>query len=225
MLLNILHLLEITFLFQRWTQSPTRGWETVLLQLWLCGSKQQWTLCATRRNIRGTHLIRLRAAYRSRHIPEICHKTGLIQESSFPKVIESSKRWWKCRNRFDQIGFVPFNILEPLSALNSPVGDSSLVHRESKVQYRHCTQAHKALWLIVSVFQTSHTLWLFVSQHWHFFSCTYSSKTEDSHFPSDKVLLIRASKPCWDQSCYKPTATTEHDFTIYINAGRRQWPR
>ncbi|XP_048869130.1 epidermal growth factor receptor kinase substrate 8-like protein 1 [Brienomyrus brachyistius] len=34
------------------------------------------------------------------------------------EVIESSKRWWKCRNRFDQIGFVPFNILEPLSALN-----------------------------------------------------------------------------------------------------------
>uniref|UniRef100_A0A3P8TE14 EPS8 signaling adaptor L1a n=1 Tax=Amphiprion percula TaxID=161767 RepID=A0A3P8TE14_AMPPE len=32
------------------------------------------------------------------------------------EVVESSKRWWKCRNRFDQIGFVPFNILEPLSA-------------------------------------------------------------------------------------------------------------
>ncbi|XP_028978907.2 epidermal growth factor receptor kinase substrate 8-like protein 1a isoform X2 [Esox lucius] len=31
------------------------------------------------------------------------------------EVIESSKRWWKCRNRFDQIGFVPFNILEPLA--------------------------------------------------------------------------------------------------------------
>ncbi|XP_064170294.1 epidermal growth factor receptor kinase substrate 8-like protein 1a isoform X2 [Anguilla rostrata] len=34
------------------------------------------------------------------------------------EVIESSKRWWKCRNRYDQIGFVPFNILEPLSAVN-----------------------------------------------------------------------------------------------------------
>lgn len=41
------------------------------------------------------------------------------------EVIESSKRWWKCRNRFDQIGFVPFNILEPLSAVN-------VVRRESK---------------------------------------------------------------------------------------------
>ncbi|KPP62315.1 epidermal growth factor receptor kinase substrate 8-like protein 1-like, partial [Scleropages formosus] len=29
------------------------------------------------------------------------------------QVIESSKRWWKCRNRYGQIGFVPFNILEP----------------------------------------------------------------------------------------------------------------
>ncbi|XP_061741538.1 epidermal growth factor receptor kinase substrate 8-like protein 1a isoform X1 [Nerophis ophidion] len=34
-------------------------------------------------------------------------------------VIESSKRWWKCRNRFGQIGFVPSTILEPLSALNN----------------------------------------------------------------------------------------------------------
>lgn len=40
------------------------------------------------------------------------------------EVVESSKRWWKCRNRFDQIGFVPFNILEPLSALNNPVSRS-----------------------------------------------------------------------------------------------------
>ncbi|CAJ1076864.1 epidermal growth factor receptor kinase substrate 8-like protein 1 [Xyrichtys novacula] len=48
------------------------------------------------------------------------------------EVIESSKRWWKCRNRFDQIGFVPFNILEPLSALNHSGGDSPVVRRESK---------------------------------------------------------------------------------------------
>ncbi|KAJ7989781.1 hypothetical protein DPEC_G00308070 [Dallia pectoralis] len=35
------------------------------------------------------------------------------------EVVESSKRWWKCRNRFDQIGFVPFNILEPLKEGNN----------------------------------------------------------------------------------------------------------
>ncbi|KAG8007084.1 Epidermal growth factor receptor kinase substrate 8-like protein 1 [Nibea albiflora] len=48
------------------------------------------------------------------------------------EVIESSKRWWKCRNRFDQIGFVPHNILEPLSALNNTGRDSPVVRRESK---------------------------------------------------------------------------------------------
>ncbi|XP_032394596.1 epidermal growth factor receptor kinase substrate 8-like protein 1a isoform X2 [Etheostoma spectabile] len=48
------------------------------------------------------------------------------------EVIESSKRWWKCRNRFDQIGFVPSNILEPLSALNNTGRDNPVVRRESK---------------------------------------------------------------------------------------------
>uniref|UniRef100_A0A667Y6U7 EPS8 signaling adaptor L1a n=1 Tax=Myripristis murdjan TaxID=586833 RepID=A0A667Y6U7_9TELE len=48
------------------------------------------------------------------------------------EVIESSKRWWKCRNRFDQIGFVPFNILEPLSALNNNGRQSPVVFRQSK---------------------------------------------------------------------------------------------
>ncbi|XP_020508899.2 epidermal growth factor receptor kinase substrate 8-like protein 1a isoform X1 [Labrus bergylta] len=48
------------------------------------------------------------------------------------EVIESSKRWWKCQNRFDQIGFVPFNILEPLSALNNTGRDNQVVRRESK---------------------------------------------------------------------------------------------
>ncbi|XP_071782882.2 epidermal growth factor receptor kinase substrate 8-like protein 1 isoform X2 [Centroberyx gerrardi] len=37
------------------------------------------------------------------------------------EVIESSKRWWKCRNRFNEIGFVPFNILEPAAHIDSPV--------------------------------------------------------------------------------------------------------
>ncbi|AWP18752.1 putative epidermal growth factor receptor kinase substrate 8-like protein 1 [Scophthalmus maximus] len=48
------------------------------------------------------------------------------------EVVESSKRWWKCQNRFDQIGFVPSNILEPLSALNHTGRDSPVVRRESK---------------------------------------------------------------------------------------------
>ncbi|XP_072225414.1 epidermal growth factor receptor kinase substrate 8-like protein 1a [Leuresthes tenuis] len=48
------------------------------------------------------------------------------------EVIESSKRWWKCRNRFEQIGFVPHNILEPLSALNNTQRDNRVVRTESK---------------------------------------------------------------------------------------------
>ncbi|KAK1794720.1 hypothetical protein P4O66_009888 [Electrophorus voltai] len=36
------------------------------------------------------------------------------------EVIESSKRWWKCRNRFHEVGFVPFNILEPVTHIESP---------------------------------------------------------------------------------------------------------
>ncbi|XP_068439105.1 epidermal growth factor receptor kinase substrate 8-like protein 1 [Clinocottus analis] len=44
-----------------------------------------------------------------------------VQQGETLEVIESSKRWWKCRNRFDQIGFVPFNILDPLARVDSPV--------------------------------------------------------------------------------------------------------
>ncbi|KAG8009094.1 Epidermal growth factor receptor kinase substrate 8-like protein 1 [Nibea albiflora] len=44
-----------------------------------------------------------------------------VQQGEMLEVIESSKRWWKCRNRFNQIGFVPFNILEPMAHIDSPV--------------------------------------------------------------------------------------------------------
>ncbi|KAI4905435.1 hypothetical protein NFI96_016628 [Prochilodus magdalenae] len=43
------------------------------------------------------------------------------------QVIESSKRWWKCRNSYDQIGFVPSNILEPV---NHTEPDSHVVMRK-----------------------------------------------------------------------------------------------
>ncbi|KAM9425558.1 epidermal growth factor receptor kinase substrate 8-like protein 1 isoform 2-T3 [Pholidichthys leucotaenia] len=44
-----------------------------------------------------------------------------VQQGEPLEVLESSKRWWKCRNRFDQVGFVPFNILEPVVHIDSPV--------------------------------------------------------------------------------------------------------
>ena len=33
-------------------------------------------------------------------------------------MLESSKRWWKCRNRFNEVGFVPSNILEPIAHID-----------------------------------------------------------------------------------------------------------
>ncbi|XP_021172394.2 epidermal growth factor receptor kinase substrate 8-like protein 1 [Fundulus heteroclitus] len=44
-----------------------------------------------------------------------------VQQGETLEVIESSKRWWKCRNRYNQVGFVPFNILEPMDHMDSPV--------------------------------------------------------------------------------------------------------
>ncbi|XP_062848337.1 epidermal growth factor receptor kinase substrate 8-like protein 1 [Trichomycterus rosablanca] len=41
------------------------------------------------------------------------------------EVVEASKRWWKCRNRFNEVGFVPFNILEPLSHVESAMSNKS----------------------------------------------------------------------------------------------------
>ncbi|XP_072229032.1 epidermal growth factor receptor kinase substrate 8-like protein 1 [Leuresthes tenuis] len=46
-----------------------------------------------------------------------------VQQGESLEVIESSKRWWKCRNRFNQVGFVPFNILEPMAHIDSPVSN------------------------------------------------------------------------------------------------------
>ncbi|XP_069373181.1 epidermal growth factor receptor kinase substrate 8-like protein 1 isoform X2 [Paralichthys olivaceus] len=44
-----------------------------------------------------------------------------VQQGEKLEVVESSKRWWKCRNSYNQIGFVPFNILEPMAHINSPI--------------------------------------------------------------------------------------------------------
>ncbi|KAJ7985033.1 hypothetical protein DPEC_G00360930 [Dallia pectoralis] len=41
-----------------------------------------------------------------------------VQQGDTLEVVESSKRWWKCRNRFNEVGFVPFNILEPVAHIN-----------------------------------------------------------------------------------------------------------
>lgn len=53
--------------------------------------------------------------------------------SSLEQVLESSKRWWKCRNYFNQVGFVPFNILQPVSHVESPVSSRPLSVRDPHI--------------------------------------------------------------------------------------------
>ncbi|XP_037545499.1 epidermal growth factor receptor kinase substrate 8-like protein 1a [Nematolebias whitei] len=48
------------------------------------------------------------------------------------EVLDSSKRWWKCRNHYNQIGFLPYNILEPLSAVNDAETDNPVLRTDSK---------------------------------------------------------------------------------------------
>ncbi|XP_029954165.1 epidermal growth factor receptor kinase substrate 8-like protein 1 isoform X1 [Salarias fasciatus] len=48
-----------------------------------------------------------------------------VQQGETLEVVESSKRWWKCRNRFNQVGFVPFNILEPVDHIESPTANKA----------------------------------------------------------------------------------------------------
>lgn len=47
------------------------------------------------------------------------------------EVLQSSKRWWKCRNGYGEIGFVPHNILEPI---NHSEVDSSVVMRNHSMK-------------------------------------------------------------------------------------------
>ncbi|XP_072311666.1 epidermal growth factor receptor kinase substrate 8-like protein 1 [Eucyclogobius newberryi] len=50
-----------------------------------------------------------------------------IQKGEVLEVLESSKRWWKCRNRFNQVGFVPNNMLEPMAHVDSPHANATNV--------------------------------------------------------------------------------------------------
>lgn len=125
--------------------------------------------------------------------------TNVIATSSPLQVLESADRWSKCRNRFEEIGCVPSNILEPLSALNA--AESSVVYREVPTRLtarRPCM---------------------------HDFDCPSLLPIENLQSPSCKVFLLCSIQPHWDQlSSYQPSETTEHGSVIHA-AGRRWWPR
>ncbi|XP_070398147.1 epidermal growth factor receptor kinase substrate 8-like protein 1a isoform X2 [Nothobranchius furzeri] len=55
-----------------------------------------------------------------------------VRQGETLEVLESSKRWWKCRSQKAQVGYVPYNILEPLPAGNVPRGDNQALPAESK---------------------------------------------------------------------------------------------
>ncbi|KAI7803200.1 epidermal growth factor receptor kinase substrate 8-like protein 1a isoform X2 [Triplophysa rosa] len=48
------------------------------------------------------------------------------------EVLQSSKRWWKCRNNYGEVGFVPHNILEPIN--HSEVDSSNVVMRNQSTK-------------------------------------------------------------------------------------------
>uniref|UniRef100_A0A8D3CDC2 SH3 domain-containing protein n=1 Tax=Scophthalmus maximus TaxID=52904 RepID=A0A8D3CDC2_SCOMX len=91
-----------------------------------------------------------------------------VQQGETLEVVESSKRWWKCRNRFSQIGFVPFNILEPITHIDSPV-----TNKPPSVRHKN-TPTHACM----------HT-WLSQAQKPAALTCKRLS-AEDS----DKVMLV-----------------------------------
>ncbi|KPP69457.1 epidermal growth factor receptor kinase substrate 8-like protein 1-like, partial [Scleropages formosus] len=76
---------------------------------------------------RGDQLYRCTYDFVARNSSELSVLQGETLE-----VVESSKRWWKCRNRFDQVGFVPFNILEPLSGPSEAHAPSPGAPQQSK---------------------------------------------------------------------------------------------
>uniref|UniRef100_A0A3Q1IMP7 SH3 domain-containing protein n=1 Tax=Anabas testudineus TaxID=64144 RepID=A0A3Q1IMP7_ANATE len=70
-----------------------------------------------------------------------------VQQGETLEVIESSKRWWKCRNRFNQVGFVPFNILEPMAHIESPTSNKppSVRHKPHMHICKHKSRKHKGM--------------------------------------------------------------------------------
>uniref|UniRef100_A0A3Q4AFS8 SH3 domain-containing protein n=1 Tax=Mola mola TaxID=94237 RepID=A0A3Q4AFS8_MOLML len=90
--------------------------------------QEVWNTCVDGRTILSERLYSCTYDFIARNSSEL---------SDVLMVIESSKRWWKCRNRFGQVGFVPFNILEPMVHIDSPVNG-----RPPSVRHKHTHTYH-----------------------------------------------------------------------------------
>lgn len=136
--------MSVSLFSQRWQHIPTPAWEILQLHLRLHSQEQHWALSAAGGDSRGNEV---------RQMCSWCIQDPIVRlvenwvwymnnVSSVWQVIESSKRWWKCRNRFNQIGFVPFNILEPMAHIDSPVTSRppSVRHKNTHTQI---TQAQR----------------------------------------------------------------------------------
>lgn len=113
---------------QRRQPSPTR--EALQLHVWFHSEEQHGAVGAAGGDTWGNKAHHIRKTQRG----GAGGARRLI--SSLKQVLESSKRWWKCRNYFNQVGFVPFNILQPMTHVESPVSS-----RPPGVRAPHITPA------------------------------------------------------------------------------------
>lgn len=107
---------RITVSLSQQRRQPSPTGEALQLHVWFHRQEQHGAVGATGGDTWGNKANHIRKNQRG-------GAGGDWRLSDFPlkQVLESSKRWWKCRNYFNQVGFVPFNILQPMTHVESPV--------------------------------------------------------------------------------------------------------
>lgn len=108
--------------------------------------------------------------------------------SSLSQVLESSKRWWKCKNDYDQIGFVPHNILEPIN--HAEVDTYNVVMRNQSMVKESCSHTCNQQHITHSHAQSQ-------TNSYHIFIESSYLSTESNVFLCCTQLLRRKSSPPW----------------------------